>query len=383
MRRLFADPHDEAEQQALARQRALYAPFAESVAALAQSIREGRRDPAIFEKFQKARSAIDPRIMFEIGPHPEGGMYLALTPEVDRFLRPLVDEVIAALPQFDDWRFVAYRPRLPAAEAVKLVGARMGKAPLAHGVTLAAAEGKIDVTFHFPKQIFGSKADRKEAFILTECLLGEQDLDRWVGAIEAVDRRDSGTPFDRVAAEFDRIKEGFLAQLPAEPRWRLDPEGPRVLISQPNAVAQEGDLDRTDLVVYSADTWLGPAPLSPERFDGARYSRCGEVFVYLQLATDGPSTEGIQRRSDLEEALDTALRREQLGAVVGGGSGIAHDSIDFALVNLNPAIDLIREVARSRGVPDKSWILFTEAKLRAEWLSIHPGAPAPQGRLEG
>lgn len=51
--------------------------------------------------------------------------------------------------------------------------------------------------------------------------------------------------------------------------------------------------------------------------------------------------------------------------------------INLALTNVPNAIPLIREVLHAGNVSARSWILFFDRDLQAEWIGIYPQSPPP------
>src|SRR5688572_20049708 len=54
-------------------------------------------------------NTIDERLMWEFGPGVKGGHRLVITPESDRFLRPLVETLLERAPRMEGWEFYPYR----------------------------------------------------------------------------------------------------------------------------------------------------------------------------------------------------------------------------------------------------------------------------------
>src|SRR5436190_5942373 len=54
-------------------------------------------------------NSIQPGLFWEYGPGLNGGHRLVMTPEINRHLRPLVDEIVRRAPGLDGWEFYGYR----------------------------------------------------------------------------------------------------------------------------------------------------------------------------------------------------------------------------------------------------------------------------------
>jgi hypothetical protein len=118
--------------------------------------------------------------------------------------------------------------------------------------------------------------------------------------------------------------------------------------------------------------------LRGQPFSCARFSRFGERFCYLKLDGDGERSEPrLLARRALEDALSEALPNAGAGAVIGNGLGIRYAYVDLALANLDAAVLRALEVARKCGVPRRSWLLFCDGDLAAEWVGVWPDTPPP------
>jgi hypothetical protein len=66
-----------------------------------------------------------------------------------------------------------------------------------------------------------------------------------------------------------------------------------------------------------------------------------------------------------------------VGGVIGGGSGLRYAYIDVGLTDLKRAVGIIRKVLSEHEVPERSWLLFHDDDLGAEWIGLHPHSPPP------
>ena len=56
--------------------------------------------------------------------------------------------------------------------------------------------------------------------------------------------------------------------------------------------------------------------------------------------------------------------------------------IDLALSDLKRAVPIIRQTLAERHAPVRSWLLFHDDELAAEWIGIHPQTPPPPSAIE-
>ncbi len=401
MRWQFSDPTNRGElqerQMLLGRIEAWWKAFAEKKDALAALFsRKARWDlPSWMETHLQA---IHPSIMWEFGPAIRAaGHRLVITPESAHHLRPLVAAILERAPQLDGWEF--YPCRLPEGEEETLATVK-GRADCDIGdykVRISRGEyQRIDLCFVSPDISGPDDQDAlNAAFVATETLLGEELLDRWVGAVAVASLDDDSrkrppAPTGSRPIGLARLRETVEAlissvreQLPDRPQferlegaewsaWKLDPG------------EAEDCFEQQDLFVarsVNPDVWL--AAHSGHLFYSERFSRCGETFCYLKL--DGSTgLEGTQfaDKSAMEDALDQALTAARLGCVIGGGTGSRYSYIDLALMNRDTAIQTVQQVLRAGNIARSAWIQFFDADLGAEWVGIRTDSPPPPIRFE-
>jgi hypothetical protein len=81
--------------------------------------------------------------------------------------------------------------------------------------------------------------------------------------------------------------------------------------------------------------------------------------IFLAIWFDGDALEraGIYGRDTLEDLLDRALRRADLGRVTGGGGGVRGSNIDIEIEDwsvFTQALELILRVLRRMKAPDNT-----------------------------
>jgi hypothetical protein len=174
--------------------------------------------------------------------------------------------------------------------------------------------------------------------------------------------------------------EGVIAGLPERALWkerRESEEGWTMFELEPELAHDYASQD--DLAIA---TTLAPEMLKcflrGQPFSSLRFSRHGERFAYLKLDGEGAESEArLSSRRELEDRLVDGLCAAGLGTVVGNGLGVRYEYVDLALANLDDAIDRVRTVARDAEVSPRSWLLFCDSDLGAEWLGIWDETPPP------
>jgi hypothetical protein len=315
------------------------------------------------------------------------GHRLVITPESRRELRPLVWELLARAPQIPGWEFYEYRPAESFEQAEFSVQGRTGGTLAGMSVAITPGEHNlVDLTYVVPAD-WSEELSAKVVFVATESLVGEEALDRWIGAIErtwkpAADMRP--IPLERMRDEVERIIEGIRQSLPAEPWYAVDLE------SVPWSNFQ---LDPKEADDYPGqfDLFVGitPAPaimtnvFSPCLFDSSRHSRCGETFCYLKI--DG--SEGLEGcefddREEIETAINEALRPLALGSTIGGGTGRRYGYIELALVDVDGAWRALRTLLTEARLPNRTWLLFHDSYLLADERGLYHDTPEPYRMAE-
>lgn len=336
--------------------------------------------------------AIDPRLMWEFGAALRGpGHRLVITPESQRWLRPMVRTLLERAPKIEGWEFYPYRPAETAEQTIQTVQGRVGVDITGALIDASVAPGrKVDLNFAFPGQPdIDEQTAINAAFVATETLMGEQVLDTWIGTIGLFDgdAPTGGHPLslDRAQATVAALIRGSLDQLPSE-RTRdvsFDDNQWATIKLEPPEEADDYP-GRSDLVVASThDVELFQAIHGGQSFSSSCHSRLGEQFCYLKLDAAEVARDGIVAfRSQFEDALNPALLESTSGCCMGGGSGLRYAYIDLALTDLKHAVPIIRQTLAERDAPVRSWLLFHDDDLAAEWIGIRPQTPPPPEALD-
>lgn len=350
---------------------------------------------------------IDAGLMWEFGPAINGpGHRLVITPESSRHLRPLTETIIDRAPRLAGWEFYPYRLAESVESAEATVEARTG-GTLADVVVDAriGEHNLIDLTFRSPRTRNSNDEQAfNDAFVATESLLGEELLDKWVGAIEVAPVQGSGgllgafrkgkkqladhDSTGRSGIRLDQLKDVIDSlivclrdQLPREtPILSLNPDDDsNWSCLEMNPDESDDYPNQSDLiaaVTLNPTIWMAAHCGRP--FCSERFSRNGEVFVYLKIdGRDGLDESDYSGRDHIEAAITKVLISDSLGGVIGGGTGIRYSYVDLVLTDLERGITLIRNTLRGGRIPNRSWILFFDADLCGEWIGIYDDTPVP------
>jgi len=393
MRWILADPNNAAEQQWKQQVAAASERWWRAFQANAANISATFTQPGKFDIVQFMDDhllAVDPRLCWEFGPARRsnnvqaGGHRLVITPESVHWLRPMLNQVLGKAPQIPGWEFYSHRLPEDVDHARAAVEGRCGvEFQQAMIEARIGRHRKIDVLFTFPQEKWSEDQARNVAFVLTETLLGEETLDGWIGAIDAVDPREPGhrwLPLERAADTVSAVARSMLDQLPAEPLFRLDKETAQWSSYR---LEPEGDFEdfpeRSDLIVGTTCCLeLIEAVMSGRLFDSRCHSRHKEYFCYLKIdASEVDGSQRVEHRAGLEDPLDAALQQAGIGGSIGGGSGIRYSYVDLAITNVMPALPIIRQVLTRQRAPLRTWLQFFDTTLSEEWFGVYPNTPPP------
>jgi hypothetical protein len=240
-----------------------------------------------------------------------------------------------------------------------------------HGVDFRSARARagiarghlLDVVVELPGGR-GDTAEHEAMETLLELVLGEARMADWIGdgtlvpaprggALKVVQARPDAARFFPLVELKDAIEAavaGIHAGLPDAPLWSLGGEQRWYLLELEGT--REQATPESDLVLVSTcmpellKSYLAGAP-----FASTRFSRAHELFAYLRYENDEADVRrALSRRRVLEDALDAALVSEQAGRVIGGGMGVRHSQVHFALERAAHGVGVVRQIAAKVGL---------------------------------
>lgn len=334
---------------------------------------------------QEHLQGIHPHLMWEFGPAVRGpGHRLVITPESRRDLRPLVSEILRRAPQLDGWEFYAYRLPEDFEMAVQTVEARTGgDIGKTHFRATIGDFNRIDIVFCAEHYSSDDQQALHDVLVATETLLGEELLDKWVGAIETEPLTDGDAgPLPHIRelkTGVDALIQEVHRTLPDRPYYEVGDDEQEWTAFKLEPEQSEDYPGQSDMFVGLSmvpEMWQNAH--SPVPFDSARFSRCGETFCYVKIdGTQGLEGQKFADRAEIEDALNGALRNERVGSVVGGGTGLMYSYVDLALVEVDRGAEIVQRVLQDGNIPKRTWILFFDTDLQARWIGIWEDTPPP------
>jgi len=403
MRIFYRDPHNRTESASYSELLARIDKWWEAFEATKEKILDSfkpemaaLRNDWLHEWMEQNLQAIHPELMYEFGPAIEGkGHRLVITPEVDTHLRPLVDLLLQRRPSLDGWEFYTYRPPESVELANWTVEGRTKRS--LNGCLVTAVMGqfrRINVTVYSPHCSGPDDQESQAAsFIAAESLLGEERLDKWCGAVETVPLPKVGVlgkllgsqskerggprplPLDRLVPTFDALIASNSEQLPNRPYADIARDSSHSYAAlEISSADPNGEFPWSDMfTAITSDVALWEAAHNGVPFYSCRFSRFNETFAFLKI-------EGLyssDARGEIEDAINEALLLSNLGGVIGGGAGSNFSYIDLALTDVRKAAAAMFAKLRERKLPFRTWLLFFDKHLSAEWIGLYPETPPP------
>jgi hypothetical protein len=333
----------------------------------------------------KNLQAIDASMMWEFGPALNvKGHRLVITPEDRKDLRPLVTEILNRAPALEGWEFYPYRPPVDFDHAKTTVESRTGTPLVGLNFTGEINEiNQVDLAFIIldAKDKESGELAHRQAFVMVESILGEEILDKWIGAIEISDSLSRGNnhkPISELGIWVNDQIRKIKQALPSKPFYERanDEQWTLFKITPPKEKEYVRQEDMIVAKTMCIPLWKNAH--SRASFTSERFSKIGEIFCYVKLdGREGLDGTLFEDKSEIEDALDNALISEKLGCNIGGGTGLQYSYIDLALTDLDKGIAVVQNVLRNGRITRKSWILFFDSELESEWIGVWDDSPPP------
>ncbi|HEY0463165.1 MAG TPA: hypothetical protein VGC79_03100, partial [Polyangiaceae bacterium] len=232
----------------------------------------------------------------------------------------------------------------------------------------------------------GSPLETETAEALVRLLLGEELFERWIGSVLATPTVRGGlltvlneSAEDRSALPIETLLDtvraaiaGLEAGLLESPfSHAADTDDWFAFELSPEPAADYAGQD--DLLFCSTRTpELKKCFLRGEPFFSGRFTTTGALFAYLKYDTQQTSPAArLAERARFEELLQRILP-ECDGGVLGLGLGVRYGYIDLALTDPDWVGQRLLPELRALAISKRSWILFCDSELEAEYLPVYP-----------
>lgn len=150
--------------------------------------------------------AIDPRLAWELGKGSTAAHALVVSPEGDPAVRALAITWLAAAPPADStWEYHASRQRGDLDSALQIGDREVDLDDYRAIASWDEGRERVDVRLWHPALADAPEDVRERVdFLFLDNLLGEDDVERWIGAIDALEAPISGRTPAELRAEIDR-----------------------------------------------------------------------------------------------------------------------------------------------------------------------------------
>lgn len=347
------------------------------------------------ETLAHAIARVDGGLLVEWDDLRDEEAHLVVSPREDPALGALADAVISRAPRLEGIVVERHAAAQEAPLAFEKVRSQAR-------IDLSRAEARagfarghlIDVIVYssaFPSAIDGSALDA--ANMAVRLLVGDRYFDEWIEAVDIVPIPRASSLRVLSAAGANEPERFALAELHAAITRAI--AGVRAsLASEPyHLFCERAEWTLLELAPVSSDDYsaqddlLSCATMLPEMMkcylDGARFASCrfsnhDECFAYVKIdmAAVDPK-ERLQRRIDLEEALNFALVPGRVGCVVSAGLGLRYVYVGLALQQLEAGIDITRRAVQRLKFDRRAWVLFCDSVWRHEWVGAYDDSPPP------
>ena len=292
---------------------------------------------------------------------------------------------------FDRVHGASFAPALSSEVAVARVTAQSGVDFSRARARCGFARGHLlDVVVYLPAGR-GDLREQEAAEELVQLLVGDELSERWIGRVSVTPAARGGL----LTVLNTRSEErGALPLAELHPSACAAVEGlQRGLAQQAAATSKNCDdwvlfeLEPEPAVDYAAQDDLVLAStrlpelkksfLRGDPFFSGRFTPAGDLFAYLKYESRERIGEArLRERGILEKALTRALH-EGDGSVFGVGVGLRYSYIDLAISNAACVETKILPALRSLEISERSWLLFHDTPLVADWIGVYAGTPAP------
>ena len=287
-----------------------------------------------------------------------------------------------------------FAPALPFPAAVAQVRARCGLDLSGTRARCGFSRGHLlDVVVYVPGGL-GGEPEQAAAEELVRLVIGEERFERWVGTVSATPTVRGGAitvltvlndnPEERAAFPLAALPDAITAAiaglklgLPAEPLPLHSQTEDWVLFELCPELADDYAAQDDLLIASTRLPEQKKSYLRGEPFFSGRFSKAGELFVYLKYESSvAAGAARLAERTAIEAQLTRTLRPGQ-GALVGVGLGIRYCYLDLALSDPDCARGALLPALRPAIASQRAWLLFCDSELDREWIPVHSEAPKP------
>ncbi len=283
--------------------------------------------PELIEEFSQQVSAIHPKFAWEFGAGVKSDHSLAITGEGDALLRMLAETWRRAGPPDDEhWEF--YTTKQPIAPdrvgefKIGMHDAEIDFGSLRFGVEEREHRRLVDVVVYHPGfAALPENVARHITFVMLDSIVGESNLETWIGAIDTVVDEPPGA---QTPLELRTLVDGLPERWPEGDAWLL---------------AKATDPETGQLLSFALNA-------GPKRWNNPFLETWVQVSLPYADRGDGMcDAETLDVLNDLEDVLVAVLEDDAL--YLGHRTGLGERQIYFYVDGDSDAADQIRDWATS------------------------------------
>lgn len=259
---------------------------------------------------------------------------------------------LSRAPQLNGWTF--YSARQPSTEArpltLEVSGQRFDPAELWIAVTQNDQDEKLDIMAWHP--LFPKMEERirwQMLFLLLDEVLGEYGTQNWIGEILIGDTRlKESIPVIEIKDFIDRISQerAWKKQKPTDSHCTYKIH--ETSESRPRGDVFVGGTRHFPLIKqFNSHNGQMPHPCPKLGFD----------LIYISINSAVlPKGAEVAYRSEIEDAIADALKKQDAGDTLGGALGHHRAYIDVVLFDGQRSLDQVRAVLKNMNVPNDTTI---------------------------
>jgi len=175
---------------------------------VARAIAAGSLDARLVGEIGNAVRTVHPALAWELAPGTTAQHAFCISPEGNAELRQVALRWLSSAPPADEtWEYHASKQARPKLMGLEIGGWRFDLEEMRAIASWDATRRRIDVRLWHPRFAEAPENVRLQVgFIFLDSLLGEDDVERWVGEIQLLEAPTGGRTPDELRAEIARRK---------------------------------------------------------------------------------------------------------------------------------------------------------------------------------
>jgi len=175
---------------------------------IAEAIESGGFNQPLIGEISKAVSTIDAGMAWELGPGRTARHAFCISPEGNATLRQVALRWIATAPPVDaTWEYHASKQAAPTLTVLQVANDHFGLEEMRAIASWDTVRRRLDVRLWHPQFDRAPQPVRLQVgFVFLDNLLGEEDVERWIGQIDLLEAPTGGRTPDELKAELERRK---------------------------------------------------------------------------------------------------------------------------------------------------------------------------------